>query len=75
MTLADVRLSGESGSARLGSPGNGSNSVANGRFFYSDLNARRQRAINNAIYVQPLEDDPGGWREPIASAEEKNKSS
>ena len=74
MTRADVRLSGESGSARLGSPGNRSNSVANGRFFYSDLNARRQRAINTAIYVvQPLEDDPGGWREPIASAEEQKQ--
>jgi hypothetical protein len=74
MTLADDGLSVESGPARSGSSGDGTNSFPNGRFFYSDLHARRQRAINDAIYVQPLEDDPGGWREPIASAEEKKQT-
>ena len=73
MTLADDGLSVESGPADSGSSGDGTNSFVNGRFFYSDLNARRQRAINDAIYVQPLEDDPGGWREQIASAEEKKQ--
>ena len=74
MTLADDGLRVESGPARSGSSGDGTNSFPNGRFFYSDLHARRQRAINDAIYVQPLEDDPGGWREPIASAEEKKQT-
>ena len=73
MTLADDGLSVESGPADSGSSGDGTNSFANGRFFHSDLNARRQRAINDAIYVQPLEDDPGGCRESTASAEEKKQ--
>ena len=64
MTLADDGLSVESGPARSGSSGDATNSFLYGRFFYRVRKARLQRAINDAIYMQP-----------IASAEEKNKSS